>query len=348
MPLVSSSLASTWTSSFAWRMSEQVRMASGLGRMVEEATRLQRDWMPVAAPVLHQAEQADGLLRLIEAASQPHRELNQRIATALRPSLTMVSPRITLPTPAIATFQFPAPSVLQAQTAHLRSFERLTSQFWNPHMEALTHLRRLLQPLPSSWDMISDLLKWLRYWGRRCYRAACAAMEAARHGDLKPIRCFIKTELGLAPTKDRIQALAAALLPSGWETGLDLDDEAAVRTFLRGRANQGNERIGDHTVRGQPIAYLPDGLDAWPTREPGPERQALERVERWDDWRLPLVLARLEDEERQVALTWAENHPMTWGQAALESGKDPKFGERVRLKLKRQGNVITARARSAT
>ncbi|WP_457493216.1 hypothetical protein [Streptomyces sp. P5_D11] len=55
-----------------------------------------------------------------------------------------------------------------------------------------------------------------------------------------------------------------------------------------------------------------------------------------------VVLAKLSPDEMKVARCYAEMG-LTWKQAALKTGQDEKMGEKVRRKLKREGNEYLSR-----
>lgn len=59
--------------------------------------------------------------------------------------------------------------------------------------------------------------------------------------------------------------------------------------------------------------------------------------------RVTRVLEMLRPEERRVALAFAGGYAGTWERAAVRCGMPAGFGERVRRKLKRKGDELTAR-----
>lgn len=322
---------------------EQVQQAASGHRLAETALKPYRDLhKAVTAPMVDQMKAASGLSEMIETISRPQRELQETVAKAfLSPPVLASSSVFDL---VVSQPIVPVPAGINA---YFHSYENLARQILIPFRfqeEALAHVRQLLQPIAFGIEgLLHEWLRPLRYWGRRCYRAACAAMESAHRGDLDAIRHFIRSELGLPPTKDRVQALSVALLAGDWDEKLNIDDNTAVRSSLRKKANEYNELVGDHTVGGRRVAFVKDSLDLYPTVGPGTDQQALDSVEQWDDPRLPLVLERLTPEEWEVALSYAEKGKVSWEQAAIACGREPRFGERVRRKLKREGKVITAR-----
>ncbi len=138
----------------------------------------------------------------------------------------------------------------------------------------------------------------------------------------------------VAPDR-RQERVAQGLLEKGWDEQVRTDDE--LRARLRAAfsaATSADTVIWERTTRQRRVVPLDDAdriagggavdEDSGPTEE------------------VDVVLAKLSPDEMKVARCYAEMG-LTWKQAALKTGQDEKMGEKVRRKLKREGNEYLSR-----
>jgi hypothetical protein len=217
------------------------------------------------------------------------------------------------------------------------------------HFAAMGATAGLVDLLRSWRETAENGLGLLRRLARAAHGAALHARAAVLNGDDGPVSWFIETWLGMRGTRERIEAVSAALLEEGWDANIP-EDPAHLLTDLRSRtARQARvlrpiwetrlnyRTIGrlDHTVvtsNGTLLTLadlVPDPQDT----------EDLALANECEEQRLRRVLSRLKPDELQVTNVYAERSELTWAEAArLAGAADPvAMGERVRRKLKRLG-----------
>jgi hypothetical protein len=168
---------------------------------------------------------------------------------------------------------------------------------------------------------------------------------------------FASTWLGFRPTPEIVEATGAALLYAPLDD-LDSDDDSTTVRRLRLDTVHQNRMLKPLTstqLCRHPIDSLdrplPVDLDDGELITVGNTVGVSDGVDEvvirlcgWRDDRIPRVLARLDDDERRVALLYAHQEtPTTWEQAAQKCGLPATFGERVRRKLRREERPFTAK-----
>jgi hypothetical protein len=232
-------------------------------------------------------------------------------------------------------FTAPTLPTITIPTVDLSAFEtaaRLTSE-----------LHRLI----SYWRHISSTATWLGRRARSGYLSAMAARSAAVRGEMEPVAEFIAVWLGLKPTKELVEAVAAALLEAGWDAQPDdVLQVIGTRAFYHRRAQR---PVFETQLNGRRLALLSEpvaGFDGGSeltvadviTDHSTPEQLYLHGEFCWP---VEAVLNGLKDPERAVALAYAYGgKQVSWTEAAAQTGaEDPeKTGDSVRRKLKRLGN----------
>jgi hypothetical protein len=190
--------------------------------------------------------------------------------------------------------------------------------------------------------------------------AAYRARDAVVHEDPSVSRDmvarFTSTWLGFRPTPEIVDAAAAALLYASLDDFDPDDDAAAVRLLRRDTMHQ--NRLLKPLTSTQLCHYPIDSLDrplcvdldegtlgtlADTIGVPDQVDELMARIGGWEDVRIDKILARLHQDERLVAVTYAHLEATgTWQQAAQACGLSAEFGERVRRKLRREGRSLEA------
>lgn len=209
---------------------------------------------------------------------------------------------------------------------------------------ALDRIAQLMAPMQAAAAWVARI-PWLVI-------QAEAALDAYVRGDREPMFDFIRTCLGLRrPTDDHAQALALALFAQDWKDTTDLRDPRAVRLALHKLAAAGEVWEANHQVAGYKIASLED-LQAKEVRLPpshaaGPEETVVKELVSWvdsfDSRHVVNVVRRLGEPEMAVTRTWAEETFPDWSEAVLLHRQEPRFANRMKRKLRREGKEITRR-----
>jgi hypothetical protein len=218
--------------------------------------------------------------------------------------------------------------------------------------ETAARLTSELNRLVSYWRELSTMATWLGRRARSGYLSAMAARYAAVHGKMEPVAEFIATWLGhKKPTKELVEAVAAALLDADWETSPD--DTLQVIRSRAAHHRRAQRPAWETQLRGRRLALLSEplpGSDAegaeTTVADLLTDRSTPEQLYLRDAFspRVEALLKKLKPEEREVALAYAHGGGF-WKDAAAQAGaEDPaKVGERVRKKLKRIGDEDTRR-----
>jgi hypothetical protein len=172
---------------------------------------------------------------------------------------------------------------------------------------------------------------------------------------------FTSTWLGFWPAPEIVEATAAALLYAPLDDFDPDDNSTAVRRLRRDTRHQNRmlKPLTSTQLCHWPIDSLDRPLEVDDDGAPVtvgdtvsvPDRvdELVTRISGWNDERIGRVLGRLRADERRVALMYVHQEtPTTWGQAAQACGLPAAFGERVRRKLRREGQWLLAnRARGS-
>lgn len=188
------------------------------------------------------------------------------------------------------------------------------------------------------------------------YKARDAVIHEHPSVSRDEVARFTSTWLGLRPTPEIVEATAETLLYAALDDFDPDDDSAAVRRLRLDTIH--HNRLLKPLTATQLCHYPIDSLDR-PLRidldddmpatladtvgVPGHVDELITRIGGWEDDRIDKILARLHDDERQVALAYAHlESPATWQQAAHSCGLSAEFGEKVRRKLRREGEALKA------
>ena len=188
------------------------------------------------------------------------------------------------------------------------------------------------------------------------YRARDAVVYEDPSISRDAVARFASAWLGFQPTPEIVDATAAALLYATLDDFDPDDDSTTIRRLRRDTIHQ--NRLLKPLTSTQLYRYPIDSLDrplcidldggsaatlADTVGEPGHADEVITQICGWDDILIDKVLARLHDDERQVAVTYAHLEAgATWQQAAKACGLSAEFGERVRRKLRREGQSLQA------
>jgi hypothetical protein len=190
--------------------------------------------------------------------------------------------------------------------------------------------------------------------------AAYNARDAVVHEDAsvsrEAVAGFASAWLGFRPTPEIVEATTAALLYAALDDFDPDDDSTTVRRLRRDTVHQ--NRLLKPLTSTQLSHYPIDSLDrplwidlhddtpstlADTIGVPDQVDEFITRIGGWEDTRIDKVLARLHHDEQQVAMTYAHlGTPATWQQAAQACGLSAEFGEKVRRKLRREGQSLMA------
>ena len=213
--------------------------------------------------------------------------------------------------------------------------------------ETASRLTSELHRLIGYWEQISSTTTWIGRRARSGYLSAMAARNAAVRGEMEPVAEFVAAWLGLKPTPERVEAVAAALLEAGWDT--DPDDVLEVIGARAIHHRRAQRPVFETRLHGRRLALLSEPVAGFGG---GSELTVADVISDYTtpeqlylhgefSWPIEAVLNGLKDPERAVALAYAYGGTrMSWTEAAAQAGaKDPgKLGETVRRKLKRLGN----------
>jgi hypothetical protein len=210
--------------------------------------------------------------------------------------------------------------------------------------DSLTRVVDLIAPMQT-------LVKWVATIPWMVLEAE-AALDAYAAGDPEPLFTFMATRLRLRrPTEDHAQALALALFTQDWKRDTDIRDPDAVRLVLRKLAAAGEDREANHQVAGGKIASL-EHLQSRKVvlphcATPGPEEivvaELVSWIDRFNSRHVRNVVGRLNELERAVTRTWAEESYPSWPEAVLLHQQGPQFALRMQRKLRRHGKEIARR-----
>jgi hypothetical protein len=270
----------------------------------------------------------------------------------------------------------PDPSAQSEASTFASVFTKLLSR-WSDVAECVVLLDALDETCPEEADMTADrwrLAESSRWWtsaGNACPLQAVAAAQHATsaaynardavvHEDASVSReaaaGFASAWLGFRPTPEIVEATTAALLYAALDDFDPDDDSTTVRRLRRDTMHQ--NRLLKPLTSTQLCHYPIDSLDrplcvdldhdtpgtlADTIGVPNQVDEFITRIGGWEDTRIDKVLARLHHDEQQVAMTYAHlEEPATWQQAAQACGLPAEFGERVRRKLRREGQSLMA------
>ncbi|MEV4708670.1 hypothetical protein [Actinoplanes sp. NPDC049316] len=209
--------------------------------------------------------------------------------------------------------------------------------------------------LPARWweDQTAQAAGWV---ASRAVRAALEARDAVVRGDGQSshevVAGYVSQWLGFNPTGAMVEAAGNALLqapldPHDRSPDTDVVKRLRSATFRERRAWR---PIGETWLRGRrvdaldrPLRVVTDNEALTVADTVGAEDQNAADLDGWRDHRIARVLTQLRDDERDVAMMYAHDAITTWGGAARACGQPEAFGERVRRKLLRLGNRLSAR-----
>jgi hypothetical protein len=188
--------------------------------------------------------------------------------------------------------------------------------------------------------------------------AAYKVRDAVVHEDpsvsREAVARFTSAWLGFRPTPEIVEATTTALLYAALDDFDPDDDFITVRRLRRDTKHQ--NRLIKPLTSTQLCRYPIDSLDRplgidLDDDAPGTLAdtvgvadqvdELITRIGGWNDARIDKVMARLHGDERRVAVMYAHlDSPATWQQAAQACGLPAEFGERVRRKLRREGQAL--------
>jgi hypothetical protein len=220
-------------------------------------------------------------------------------------------------------------------------------------------LPKALESLFSDWRRRANETNPDQQVAASAYAAAVQVRETILSDpDSRPaVIEFGRTWLGFKSMPEtRVEAVFEALLDTDWIKQSHTDHSEFLRRMRRmvGDQHELHRPITERQLAGWRIASLhePVGFDADTAAPitvidlvPGQETveaAVLARCGGWADSRLDRVLTRLNDEERAVALAWADGDPdISWAAAAQRAGLVVSYGLRVQRKLQREGKRLT-------
>jgi hypothetical protein len=205
----------------------------------------------------------------------------------------------------------------------------------------------------SREDQTAQAAGWV---ASRAVRAALEARDAVVRGDGQSshevVAGYVSQWLGLNPTGAMVEAAGNALLQAPLDPHDSSPDTDVVKrlrsaTFRQRRAWR---PIGETWLRGRrvdaldrPLRLVADNEALTVADTAGAEDRYAADLDGWHGHRIARVLTQLRDDERDVAMMYAHDAVITWGDAARACGRPEAFGERVRRKLLRLGKRLTAR-----
>ncbi|OZE58133.1 hypothetical protein CH265_23045 [Rhodococcus sp. 05-2221-1B] len=200
----------------------------------------------------------------------------------------------------------------------------------------------IVDTLSARVSSLLDVWKVLGDFGHRAARfglhAALAAREAVVHGEPEPLVRFMETWLGVKPTREGQDAVAAALLDDDW---LDVTPDQAISTI--GLLHKRHRSIQRPITESQLNRFKVVRLDATIGRDPNgvtfkdlvPAQADRDPFEaEFSDPTLLLILSKLDPMEQAILAAKASG-ARTWADAAAECGAPLKQGESVRRKVNR-------------